>query len=161
MCRWYGDRCYLQRFLFRACLGAAVEMGRFEMNWEDCFMVCDHCGTELGVLWPPELTFSTGTKLLGGRWTYLVAQLKLNIGLGDLVSLLKEMVFCSSLEAGYLPICASLAMKGFASVPGSESLMDQAVMCGHIMTKWKLGFPLIPVFLRFFPGSLGIVSASK
>lgn len=64
-----------------------------------------------------------------------MAQLKLNLGLGDLVSLLKKMVFCSSLEAGYLLICASLAMKGFASVPGSESLMDQAVMCGHIMTK--------------------------
>lgn len=59
-------------------------------------------------------------------------------------------------------ICANLALKGFASVPGSESLMGQAVMRGHIMTKWKLGFQLISVFLPFFfPGSLGIVSASK
>lgn len=43
----YLLRCYLQIFLFRACLGAAVDMGRFEMNWEGCFVVFDHSGTEL------------------------------------------------------------------------------------------------------------------
>lgn len=67
---------YLQRFLIRACLGAAADMGRFEMNWEGCSMVCDMFhSAEVGVLWPAELISSTGTKLLGCHGICLVAQL--------------------------------------------------------------------------------------
>lgn len=43
-------------------------------------------------------------------------ELKLKPDLGEQDSLLREPIFSSSLEAGCVLICASLAMKGFASV---------------------------------------------
>lgn len=63
-----------------------------------------------------------------------------------------------------LDICANLCQlghEGFCSVPHSEILVDQAVMWGHVVTKWKLGFLLFISFSHFFLGSLGIVRDSK
>lgn len=107
---------YLQRFLIRACLGAAADMGRFEMNWEGCSMVCDMFhSAEVGVLWPAELISSTGTKLLGCHGMFGgTALAKLKPGLGDSVSLRREAVSSSHVEAVCVLICANLAMKGFA-----------------------------------------------
>lgn len=58
-------------------------------------------------------------------------------------------------------LCADLAMKGFASVLSSESLIDKAITCGHLTTEWKLGFQLNITIFPVLPGSLGTVFASK
>lgn len=94
-----------------------------------------------------------------------MVQLKLKSVLSDLVSLppgkLPQAVSCPSLEADCMLLFANLAMKGFASVPCSESLIDEATTRGHLTTEWKLGFQLNITISPVLPGSLGAVFASK
>lgn len=87
---------------------------------------------------------------------------KLEPGLGDAVSQCREagslFLPCRSWKCVNV---SQLGHEGSCSVPGSESQVDQAVMWGNIMTKWKLGFLLVSVFLHLFPRSLGSLSALK
>lgn len=143
-------------------LGLLRTWGILDMKWEGCSSVSDTFhGAEVAAFWPPELRSSIRAKLLGCHGICLVAQLR--PGLSQVLVVQFSCAGRQSLPPTWKLGDANLCQLGHGGfcVPGSESLVDQAAMWGYIMTKWKLGFQLVSVFLHFFPGSLGIVSASK